>query len=68
MMHKAFLNKQIIIAATIVLLLCDLAFLVIGRRQSLPSLHRQVLLSGTLLWIVSVLAGRNRDDDLAGQL
>jgi hypothetical protein len=66
-MNKVWLYKQIIIAATIVLLLCDLAFWVIIQHRTLPSMHRQLLLSGVLLWIVSVLAGKNRDDDWAGQ-
>jgi low temperature requirement protein LtrA len=66
-MNKIWRYRQMIIVATIVLLLCNLVFWILKRHETLPSMHRQVLLSGVLLWIVSVLADKNKDDDWAGQ-
>ena len=53
------------------LLFCVLLFdsiqLLTGSIHQIPGSHRQVLLTGLLLWIVSLFLGSDRDDDWAGQ-
>jgi hypothetical protein len=49
-------------------LLFDSILLLTGKIHHIPVSHRQVLLIGLLLWVVSLFLGSDRDDDLAGQL
>ena len=49
-------------------LLFDSILLLPGKIHHIPGSHRQVLLIGLLLWVVSLFLGSDRDDDLAGQL
>jgi len=39
-----------------------------GRMHSVPVSHKQILLAGFLLWFISVVLQRDRDDDWAGQV
>lgn len=39
-----------------------------GRLHQIPDSHRQVLLTGFLLWFILLIARRDRDDDWAGQV
>lgn len=48
-------------------LLYDAVLLIAGRMHQLPGSHKQVLLTGFLLWFVSLVLGRGRDDDWAEQ-
>ena len=48
-------------------LLYDAALLLAGRIHQVPGSHREVLLAGFLLWFLSLMLGRGRDDDWAGQ-
>jgi hypothetical protein len=67
------MNKLLLFRALIVtLLLCLLAWdgirlLTNHPPGDLPEQHREILLAGALLWFIAVLAGKNSDDDLAGQ-
>lgn len=49
-------------------LLFDSILLLTGKIHHIPGSHRQVMLIGLLLWVVSLFLGSDRDDDLAGQL
>jgi hypothetical protein len=50
------------------LLLVDLIIGLINNRPALPASHKHLLLLGFLIWFISLVAGRDHDDDLAGQL
>jgi hypothetical protein len=50
------------------ILLYDAVLLLAGRMHQVPGSHREVLLTGFLLWFVSLVLGRDRDDDWAGQV
>ena len=39
-----------------------------GGMRQVPDVHKQVLLTGFLLWFISLVAGRHRDDDWVGQI
>jgi hypothetical protein len=50
------------------LLLVDTILWLAGKQPRLPGSHKQILLAGFILWFVSLVSGRDRDDDWAGQL
>ena len=50
------------------LLVLDCILLAAGRMHSVPVSHKQILLAGFLLWFISVIQQRDRDDDWAGQV
>lgn len=67
-MNRIGLFRTLIISLIICLLTWDV-FAMIGRANySLPETHKQVLLTGALLWFVAVISDRNGDDDWAGAL
>ncbi|QEM04998.1 hypothetical protein DIU31_016290 [Mucilaginibacter rubeus] len=39
-----------------------------GKIHQVPGSHRQILLIGFLLWFISLVLRRDRDDDWAGQV
>lgn len=65
MMDKLFLFRTLIITLLLCLLVWDGLLLISGNAQRLP--HRDFLLTGTLLWFVTLFFNRNSDDDWAGQ-
>lgn len=48
------------------LLLYDAVMLTAGRIHQVPASHKQVLLTGFLLWFATLIVRRDRDDDWAG--
>jgi hypothetical protein len=60
-MDKLLVFRTLLIALMFCLLVWDVALSLINHTQ--PVQHRDVLLIGALLWIISVLLPRNSDDD-----
>jgi hypothetical protein len=60
-MDKLFLFRTLIFALTVCVLAWDLFLWLSGHSASLA--HRDLLLTGALLWIVSVFFPQNSDDD-----
>lgn len=50
------------------ILLYDAVLWTTGRIHQVPGSHRQILLTGFLIWFVVLVSRRDRDDDLAGQI
>ncbi|WP_448702846.1 hypothetical protein ACFGVR_10875 [Mucilaginibacter sp. AW1-3] len=50
------------------LLLIDATLYLAGKQHTVPASHKEIVLGGFLLWFVSLVLGRDRDDDWAGQL
>lgn len=65
-MDKLFLFRSFIVAFVIALLLWDGILCLTQHTTLLP--HRDLLLTGFLLWFVTLFVNQNRDDDWAGQL
>jgi hypothetical protein len=66
-MSKVELFRSLLFAALVCLLLWDGLLWMTDPVHRLPAGHKQLLLTGTLLWFTLVLSGRNRDDDWAGE-
>lgn len=66
-MSKVELFRSLVFAALVCLLLWDVLFWVTDPVHMLPAGHKQLLLTGSLLWFMLVLSGKNRDDDWAGE-
>ena len=60
--------RMLILALLFLLIIWDVLMLFINKQDHLSENHRQVLLTGILLWISSLFLKQNRDDDWAGQL
>jgi len=68
-MDKLFLFRTLIVSLMICLLAWDGLQILIHSANSLPEQHKQVLLTGALLWISSAFINqRSNDDDWAGQI
>lgn len=67
-MNKLEMTRLIIIVLMLCLLVADSIMLVAGWHSALPNSHKQVLLTGLLLWFITLFFNRNRDDDWVGQL
>ena len=68
MKEKIGFYSSVVFSLLFCLLLCDAALLLAGRLHEVPGSHREVLLTGFLLWFFSLILGRDRDDDWAGQV
>ena len=67
MKEKIGFYGSLLFSALFCVLLYDAVLLIAGRMHQIPGSHREVLLTGLLLWVVSLLLGSDRDDDWAGQ-
>ena len=65
MINKLFLFRTLVAALMLCLLAWDSLLWLTRQTQTWP--HRDLLLTGALLWIVSVFFPWNSDDDWAGQ-
>ena len=69
MMDKFFLFRTLIVSMMICLLIFDVLRIVSHSADAFPEQHKEPLLTGTLLWIVSVIVNRgSNDDDWAGEI
>lgn len=50
------------------LLVLDCILMAAGRMHAVPVSHKQIFLTGFLLWFLSLVGQRNSDDDWAGQV
>jgi len=67
-MNKLFLFRIVVISLTLCLLVWDGLQIMSHSLNHLPEHHKEVLLTGALLWIASVFVNEHRnDDDWAGQ-
>lgn len=64
-MDKLFLFRALVTAFIVVLLVWD-GLLWLTRQAPLLA-HRDLLLTGLLLWFITLFVNQNRDDDWAGQ-
>lgn len=68
MKEKIGFCGSLLLSLLFCLLLFDAIRCLAGQPHSVPASHKQILLYGFLLWFLSLVAGRNRDDDWAGQV
>ncbi|MES2378496.1 MAG: hypothetical protein V4553_18030 [Bacteroidota bacterium] len=68
MKEKIDFYSSVLFTALFCLLLLDVALWVVGIIHRIPGSHKEVLLTGFLLWFVILVARRDRDDDWAGQV
>ncbi len=61
MRDKLFLFRRVIVAVMICLLIWDGLFAVTQHLQVLP--HRDLLLTGALIWVATLFLPQNSDDD-----
>jgi len=67
MINKIDLFRSILFSALLCLLLWDGFLWVISTSHQLPEHHRIILLTGLLVWLITIPLNRNSDDDWAGQ-
>ena len=68
-MDKLWLFRTLIITLLICLLAWDgPRLLIAGSPASVPPQHRQILLTGAVLWLATLFLIKNSDDDWAGEL
>ncbi len=68
MKEKIDFYSSLLFSLLFCLLFYDALLWVAGSIHQIPGSHKQILLTGFLLWFVSLVLGRDRDDDWAGQL
>lgn len=68
MKEKLDFYSSLLFSLLFCLLLYDCILLIAGHIQKVPGSHKQLLLSGFLLWFLSLVIRRNHDDDWAGQV
>lgn len=67
-MNIVELGRILIITLILCLLVYDAVMLLAGWQKSLPQDHKQLLLTGVLLWFMSIFFNKNSDDDWVGQV
>lgn len=67
MKEKIGFYSSLLLSMLFFMLLADGMLMLAGRIHQVPATHKQILLTGFLLWFVSLVLGRDRDDDWAGQ-
>ncbi len=67
MKEKIDLYRPLLFWLPACLLLLDGVLRLAGQICEIPGSHKQLLLTGFLLWFVTLMLGRDRDDDWAGQ-
>jgi hypothetical protein len=67
MKEKIGFYSSLLFSLLLCVLLYSAVLMLAGRIHQVPSTHKQVLLIGFLLWFVSLVLGRDRNDDWAGQ-
>ncbi len=67
-MNKLEITRAVILTMLLCLLVADAIMILAGWQHTLPHSHKQVLLTGVLLWFCTLLFNRNRDDDWVGQV
>jgi cell division protein FtsW (lipid II flippase) len=68
MMNKLFLFRTLIVPMMICLLIFDVLRITSHSADAFPE-HKKLLLTGILLWIVSVIINQgSNDDDWAGEI
>lgn len=68
MRSKIDILRSLVFSALICLKIWDVFLLLMNPAYRMPETHREFFLVGFLLWVVSVMAIRDRDDDWAGQI
>jgi hypothetical protein len=68
MKEKIGFYSSLLFSLLFCVLLFDGILLLAGKIHQVPVSHRDLLLIGFLLWFISLVAGRDRDDDWAGQI
>ena len=66
MKEKIDFYSSLLFSLLFCLLLFDGILMLAGNIHQVPGSHKQVLLTGFLLWFVSLIIGRDRDDDWQG--
>jgi hypothetical protein len=61
MMNKMFVFRTLIVTMMFCVFLWDAALLLSSHTEPWP--HRELLLTGALIWIISVFFPQNSDDD-----
>ena len=68
MKEKIGFYSTLLFSLLFCVLLFDGILLLGGKIHQVPASHRNIVLIGFLLWFVSLVAGRDGDDDWAGQV
>ncbi|HVV53987.1 MAG TPA: hypothetical protein VHC47_01610 [Mucilaginibacter sp.] len=66
-MNKTIVFRSLLLAALICLMLWDGMLWLTGTDGTLPEQHREILLTGFLVWFASLFLNPGSDDDWAGQ-
>jgi hypothetical protein len=67
-MRPLGLLRSFTFSVLVVILIWDALLWLTGKYPVWLVPHRQLLMTGFLIWFIAVLFDRNRDDDWAGQL
>lgn len=68
MKDKIFLVRMLVIAAWVSILMWNGAMFLVDSNHHMPQTQKDLLLSGVLIWFVTILFGQNaNDDDWAGE-
>ena len=68
MREKVEFYCSLLFSAVFGLLFFDIVLQAFGVIRELPHFHKEIFLMGFLIWFLSVISRRDRDDDWAGQL
>jgi len=68
MKEKIDFYGSVLFTALFCLLLLDTLLWIAGVFHQIPDSHKEVMLLGFLVWFLTLVARRDRDDDWAGQL
>ena len=68
MREKIDLLSSALFSVLFVLVLLEIALRALGLIHHVPVFHKDLLMTGFLLWSISLVARRDRDDDWAGQI
>jgi inner membrane protein involved in colicin E2 resistance len=68
MREKIDFYCSLLFSALFGLLFFDVILEAFGVMHRLPQAHKEIFLMGFLIWFVSVMGRRDRDDDWAGQV
>ena len=67
MINKLELFRSLLFTVLVCMLVWDAVLWLADPAHRLPQQHREILLTGFLLWFFSAFVNRNIDDDWAGQ-
>jgi hypothetical protein len=67
MINKFDLLRSLLFAALLCMLIWGAFFWLTNQAHHIPEAYKEVLLTGFLLWLISVFLNANKDDDWAGE-